>query len=92
MTGSYKYIYTNILKWILILIGVDGAEREVFSCRLTLGEDIEECGFSNVGDADDAYTKIGADASDEGLLLRFYHLLRGHVCNHECDMSEAAII
>lgn len=62
----------------LIFIGVDGAEGEILGGRLALGEDIEEGGFANVGDAHDAHLEVGADPPDERLLLRLIHFLRRH--------------
>ena len=63
---------------ILILIGVDGAEREVLRLRLRLGQHVEEGGLADVGQANDADPKVGAHPADQGLLLRSCGLLWRH--------------
>lgn len=73
---------------ILIFIRIDGAEREVFSSRLTLGQDVEEGRFSDVGNADDSHLQVGTDATDQWLLLRFLDFLRRH---SEIDKFETAV-
>ena len=56
---------------ILIFIGIDGAEGKVFGGgHLGLGQDVEEGGLADVGQADDAALQVGAHpAEDDGLLL-----------------------
>ena len=62
------------------LVRVDCAEREVFCSRNAgLGENIEECGLSDIGETNDATLEIGPHATNQDHLLLFYLLFRRHL-------------
>lgn len=63
---------------ILILIRVNGAEREIFSWCLALGEDIEESGFANIWDTNNTNFQVGSHSTNEGLLFRLLNLFGRH--------------
>lgn len=63
---------------ILILIWIDGTEREVLRRRRALRQHVEERRLADVRDAHDADAQIGADATDQRLAFGFLDLLGRH--------------
>ena len=61
------------------LVGVDGAEGEVFgSSDGGLGQDVEKSRLADVGQADDSDLQVGAHPTQEDHLLLFNLLLGRH--------------
>lgn len=64
--------------WILIFIGIDGAEGEVLSGRLTLGQHVEEGRFPHVRYSDYTNFQIGPDTANKRFPFRFLDFLWRH--------------
>lgn len=64
--------------WILIFIGIDGAEGEVLSGRLTLGQHVEEGRFPHVRYSNYTNFQIGPDTANKRFPFRFLDFLWRH--------------
>ena len=72
------FTFLPSLTWHSILIRIDSAEGKILSRCRRLREYIEESGFSDVWDADDADLQIRSNAADQRLHFGDVRFLRGH--------------